>query len=197
MLKHATYRIIFIFFMMLMLASFGLSLVVLTPIYTWYFHREFKFLKYSRLWYSAYRLFARHMLLIIRNREYRKRFKVRLTDAPHSSPDLRILRISESWKGDIHTCNGCISCCDQLGCIFLDREKKHCRAYKSFYWNYFNCGRYPTNQFQIDYYKCPKWKIKEEQLQDRHINNLNENGNGRLGMTFPKTVTSHVIKEHI
>ena len=67
----------------------------------------------------------------------------------------------ESWEGDLRSCNGCISCCDQLGCIFLDRKNRQCAVYGSFFWKYFNCGRYHSNQFQIDYYGCPKWKMKE------------------------------------
>ena len=33
-------------------------------------------------------------------------------------------------------------------------------GYDSFYWRYFNCGRYPANQEEIDWYECPKWIMK-------------------------------------
>jgi hypothetical protein len=34
-------------------------------------------------------------------------------------------------------------------------------SYNSFYWRYFNCGRYPTSQQEIDLYECPKWIMKQ------------------------------------
>lgn len=161
MLKYAIYRFIFIFFMLLVLTTFGLSLIVLIPVYTWYFHRGLKFLNYARFCYPSYLMLVSHLWQLIQYRDYRRHFKIGWGDPPKGSPDLSILRFRDAWKGDIHTCSGCISCCEQLDCVFLDRAKKHCRYYNSFYWNYFNCGRYPASQFQIDHYKCPKWKIKE------------------------------------
>lgn len=161
MLKYAIYRFIFVFFMLLVLATFGLSMILLSPVYTWYYHRELKFLKYARFWYPSYLMLVTHLWRLLQNRDYRRHFKIGWSDPPKSSSDLSRLRINDAWKGDLHTCSGCISCCEQLNCVFLDREKKQCRSYHSFFWNYFNCGRYPESQFQIDHYKCPKWKMKE------------------------------------
>ena len=161
MVTRAFYRIIFIFCIILIIPTLGLSLIVFAPAYTWFFFRERKFLKYSRYWIPGCIQVIDHFTRIFSNGRYRVMFRVKLTDPIRSTPDLGILRLSKSWQGNLENCNGCISCCNQLGCIFLDREKKQCVIYGSFFWKYFNCGRYPSNQFQIDYYNCPKWEIKE------------------------------------
>ncbi len=31
---------------------------------------------------------------------------------------------------------------------------------ESFFWRYFNCGRFPSQQSEIDYYGCPKWVVQ-------------------------------------
>jgi len=51
-------------------------------------------------------------------------------------------------------------------------------SYDSFYWRYFNCGRYPAAQNQIDYYECPKWIMKEvrEQVPDTISLSIGEAG---------------------
>jgi hypothetical protein len=41
-----------------------------------------------------------------------------------------------------------------------------CRGYDSFFWRYFNCGRYPTEQREIEYYLCNKWQFKDRADDD-------------------------------
>jgi len=37
-------------------------------------------------------------------------------------------------------------------------KQNQCKSYGSFFWRYFNCGRYPENTKQIHYYECKKWE---------------------------------------
>ncbi len=59
-------------------------------------------------------------------------------------------------------CNGCIQCCTRRSCPLLDTERNLCRSYGSFFWRYFNCGRYPENTAQIRHYDCPKWEMSDQ-----------------------------------
>jgi len=41
----------------------------------------------------------------------------------------------------------------------LDSRQQGCLGYNSFYWRYFNCGRYPSFEEEISYYGCRKWAL--------------------------------------
>jgi hypothetical protein len=41
----------------------------------------------------------------------------------------------------------------------LDEEHDRCRGYDSFYWRYFNCGRFPSTAEETHYYSCGKWQV--------------------------------------
>jgi hypothetical protein len=47
----------------------------------------------------------------------------------------------------------------------LDEERDRCRGYDSFYWRYFNCGRFPSNAEETHYYSCGKWRVIEPARQ--------------------------------
>ena len=78
---------------------------------------------------------------------------------PAPGPDLSIVRPRDTWS-DGENCGHCEICCRLLGCPLLDGSTEGCTAYGSFFWRYFNCGRYPTSQEDIDRYRCPKWEMK-------------------------------------
>jgi hypothetical protein len=84
-------------------------------------------------------------------------FAIPLDAAPRMKPAEPGLRLHPSWTGSPDDCQACSRCCIQVHCPMLDRKTGICLSYGSFYWRYFNCGRYPANQFQIDCYRCPKW----------------------------------------
>ena len=66
---------------------------------------------------------------------------------------------AESWPGEEGNCDACDSpCCAQLKCPLFGSDGR-CMGWDSLFFNYFYCGRYPENQKQIDYYKCPKWEL--------------------------------------
>jgi hypothetical protein len=93
-----------------------------------------------------------------RNPQYRGMFAIPLTAPPMMGPDLSRARVRADWNHSESGCNGCVECCIRRACPLLDREKNQCRSYGSFFWRYFNCGRYPENNEQIRYYDCPKWE---------------------------------------
>lgn len=157
--KWATSRVVFLIMVFAGTASGGLLAYLFGPLYSWYFFRDINFLKHRRL---IFPLAASHLRLIrdwIRNPDYRRMFSIPLTAPPAASPDRSRVRIRPTWVDDAYACNGCTQCCVQRSCAFLDAEKNQCMCYGSFFWLYFNCGRYPENREQIRYYQCPKWEV--------------------------------------
>jgi hypothetical protein len=87
-------------------------------------------------------------------------FSVPLTSPPRTVPDQSIALLRPDWHhGD--SCGNCSNCCKPGGkaCPLLDIEQQRCRGYNSFYWRYFNCGRYPSLEEEIHYYDCRKWTL--------------------------------------
>lgn len=95
-------------------------------------------------------------------------FSIPLTAPPMKQPDTSIIELAATWDSEEDECRGCSRCCLKIGCGLFDHKKGICMGYDSFYWRYFNCGRYPATQIQINYYECPKWIMKEveEQVPD-------------------------------
>ena len=155
----AAARITFVFFSFLAAITGGLSAYILAPLYSYYYFNDFNPRKNHRYflpiafknWQLAY-----HWLS---DRSYRDMFILRLSAPPMLSPDPKLVRLTGSWKAESKDCNQCIKCCEKIKCPLLDREKKLCSSYGSFFWRYFNCGRYPETTKQIKYYNCPKWEL--------------------------------------
>jgi hypothetical protein len=84
---------------------------------------------------------------------------VALTAPPMTKPDPSLVQINPAWEnGD--SCADCGKCCKKIHCPLQDKTHNQCRGYNSFYWRYFNCGRYPASQEDINRYECPKWVIR-------------------------------------
>jgi hypothetical protein len=160
-LKWAAARTIFILAVLGAMLSGGLLAVVAAPLYAWYFFNDLKFWKYFRylfpLFYSGWSMVAEYLNYPY----YRRVAKFSLFALPRLSPDLAVVRIRDSWPEDDGTCNGCDQCCSLRGCPLLDTKLHQCRSYGSFFWRYFNCGRYPWIPEQIRYYECKKWEIAD------------------------------------
>ncbi len=84
---------------------------------------------------------------------------VPLTAPPASAPDRTLVRISPEWEHG-ESCGYCGVCCDILSCPLMDKKTRTCMSYNTFLWRYFNCGRFPTNQKEIEKYKCRKWEMR-------------------------------------
>ncbi|MGE5839050.1 MAG: hypothetical protein ACM34H_03890, partial [Deltaproteobacteria bacterium] len=84
---------------------------------------------------------------------------VSLTAPPMSKPDLSLVAINPVWENG-EACADCGKCCKKIRCPLQEKTHSQCMGYDSFYWRYFNCGRYPSNQGDIDRYECPKWVMR-------------------------------------
>ena len=129
------------------------------PLMTWYFFGDWRFWRYWRaglgLLPHGLRLTA---MMLFHSRAFM--FSVPLTSPPRSAPDRSIADYRSDWPhGD--SCGDCSNCCKAGGhaCPLLDEVQQACRGYNSFYWRYFNCGRYPSLEEEIDYYDCRKWLL--------------------------------------
>jgi hypothetical protein len=127
-----------------------------SPLFTYWFFGSARFWKYLHLTFPVIRFSYYLAYLSLRGRSVRS---LPWTAPPMLEPNPVAVQINPEWKhGD--SCGGCGKCCRKIQCPFLDGEKGHCMSYGSFYWRYFNCGRYPTSQQEIDLYECPKWIMK-------------------------------------
>ncbi len=158
-MKWAILRLHFMFWSVIGILTFGLAYYIFMPVYTWYFFNDVKFYKYHRYGYRILGAGIYYFLRWMSSRKFRKMFAMPLTAPPQMAPDHSKLRLQQTWSGSTEHCNGCIICCTKAKCSLIDHRTNTCMSYRSFYWRYFHCGRFPENQFQIDYYGCPKWEI--------------------------------------
>ena len=129
------------------------------PLMTWYFFDDWRFWRHWRtglgLLPHGLRLTA---MMLGHSRAFM--FSVPLASPPRSAPDSSSALFRTDWHhGD--SCGDCSNCCKPGGnvCPLLDEEHQGCRGYNSFYWRYFNCGRYPSFEEEIHYYDCRKWLL--------------------------------------
>jgi hypothetical protein len=115
--------------------------------------------KHYRHFYAITACGWKMVLAWIRDPDYRNMFAIPLVAPPMMAADLSRVRVRATWPKDTGACNGCAQCCTQRFCPLLDTKTNRCRSYGSFYWRYFNCGRYPERLLQIEYYECEKWEI--------------------------------------
>jgi len=135
------------------------------PLMTKLFFGDWRFWRH---WRRGWRLLPHGgvILWMTMRRQGQFMFSVPLTSPPQSVPDRDRVRLSPQWRHG-GSCGDCQRCCRvmELDCPVLDPGTGFCSGYDSFYWRYFNCGRYPSRQFEIDYYGCDKWLIHDEGLR--------------------------------
>ena len=158
--KWAVQRLLFHFY----LAFCFLTVVggfLTAPLMTWLFFGDWRFWRH---WRSALGMFP-HGLKMLRQMVVGNNggfmLDVPLTAPPVSSANLEMVEMAPSWEFG-SSCGPCTRCCSKLGCPVLDYETGLCQGYDSFFWRYFNCGRYPTNQREIDFYLCNKWSLNAQ-----------------------------------
>jgi len=129
------------------------------PLMTWYFFGDWRFWRHWRaglgLLPHGLRLTA---MMLGHGRGFM--FSVPLASPPRTVPDPAIAAFRSDWRHG-GSCGDCSNCCRPGGrvCPLLDTERQVCRGYDSFYWRYFNCGRYPSTAEEIRYYDCRKWGL--------------------------------------
>lgn len=156
------YRLVFVGLHVGMILTGGLLLYLLAPLTTTLMLGDGRFWRHLHLFPRMARTAYRQCWLLLSDPEYRAIFAVPLREPPASGPDPAMACLSAIWQSSPRECAGCSCCCRKLGCALLEEGSGNCLAYDTFYWRYFNCGRYPTSQAQIDYFACPKWRLREQ-----------------------------------
>jgi len=152
MVRLYVYTLLVLFFL-----TGGLSMFILAPLYKHAFvpNARLKDIKILALWRHAYKIMWRNLT----DKNYQAAFSVEMGGAPKIHTDRTLVRVKQSWAGGPDDCDLCGAlCCTSLDCPLLDKNKR-CMSYNSLFFGYLNCGRYPENQKQIDYYQCPKWEV--------------------------------------
>lgn len=138
---------------------------VTAPLMTHLFYNDWRFWRH---WERAWRLFphAWSIAWLMFRREGQFMLSVPLTSPPQSGPNHGLVELAPGW-GHGASCGDCQRCCHilWLRCPVLDEATGFCSGYDSFYWRYFNCGRYPSGTTEIDYYGCDKWRMKAIRIE--------------------------------
>lgn len=129
------------------------------PLATWYFFGDWRFWRHWGPGVGLFRQGWRMLRLMLRG-ESGFMLDVPLTAPPLSAPAPSLVKLNPNWASGSE-CGQCNRCCDKIHCPVLDPETGFCRGYDAFYWRYFNCGRFPSHQREIDYYGCPKWVMRK------------------------------------
>lgn len=127
------------------------------PLMSWYFFGDWRFWRHWRAGTGLLPHGLRLARLIVKQgRGFM--FSVPLHSPPRSAPDPSLAVLNPDWHHG-GSCADCSNCCRPGGhvCPLLDAERSACRGYNSFYWRYFNCGRYPSRNEEVRYYGCRKW----------------------------------------
>ena len=157
-IRWAVARIAFIGYIALSVATL-LGGFLTAPLMTWYFFGDWRFWRHLRpgLGLLPHALKIIHAMLVTGKRFM---FAVPLAAPPRCAPDPGFARRQPNWPhGD--SCGDCAECCKPLGhaCPLLSTRDGHCRGYGSFYWRYFNCGRFPSVDAELTFYGCRKWVL--------------------------------------
>ena len=157
-LRWASARIIFILYVCLSVATV-IGGFATAPMMSWYFFGDWRFWRYlgpgSRMLPHGLRILR---LMFTQERGFM--FAVPLTSPPVPVPDPAVALQRQDWEHGA-SCGTCSNCCKPMGiaCPLLASDQGHCLGYNSFYWRYFNCGRFPSLAEEIDFYDCRKWAL--------------------------------------
>ena len=160
--KWASARLLFFAYIGFSLGTLGIGGFLTGPLMTWYFYGDWRFWRH---WRSAKNLFPhgyRMLYYVLRGDNDGFMLDVPLAAPPYSAANRDEVELQPTWEFGL-ACGPCTRCCSKLHCPVLDTKLGLCRGYDSFFWRYFNCGRYPTAQREIDYYLCNKWQFREPQ----------------------------------
>jgi hypothetical protein len=132
--------------------------ILTAPLATYYMFGDWRFWRH---WRPAVRLLGQgwRMLGLMARGEGGFMLSVPLASPPRSAPNPRLAEVNSAWAHGA-SCGPCSRCCAKIHCPILDPRTGFCRGYDGFFWRYFNCGRFPSHQHEIDYYECPKWLIR-------------------------------------
>ena len=154
-LQWAAARLLFMASMIFGTATI-IGFFLLAPIYSYWFFGTFRFWRHMRIWprMIAYGYYFAYIYL-------KGDFVLSIPYAapPMTRPSLNVVQLNPAWSHG-SSCAECSQCCRKIKCPLVKESTGYCMSYNSFYWRYFNCGRYPTTQTEIDRYGCPKWVVR-------------------------------------
>lgn len=131
------------------------------PLASWYFYGTWRFWRYlgdsPKLYWHGWKT----LYWMARGSYGGFMFDVSLTSPPHTFPVEGLAKLNPEWEHG-YECATCTNCCTKLECPILDTENQMCKGFDSFFWRYFNCGRFPSKEKEIEHYSCPKWLMRDE-----------------------------------
>ena len=160
-MKHIIIRLYLYFLLFIFFMTGGLAMFILAPLYKLAFapQARWRSINVLRVWVHVYKIMWRSLS----SKGYRDLYPSNMDDPPVFNNDLNVMCIRENWQGADDNCDICEnSCCAQISCPMLDSNGR-CLSYGSIYFGYYFCGRYPSNQGQVDLYNCPKWEVRPEE----------------------------------
>ena len=132
---------------------------VTVPIISWYIYGDWRFWRNWRtvglLFPHGWKMIGR--ILLGQNDGFI--LSVGLRAEPFSAPPKDQAALASDWEHG-SSCGSCSNCCTKISCPVLDRKTGLCLGYDSFFWRYFNCGRFPSAQGELAFYDCKKWVLK-------------------------------------
>jgi hypothetical protein len=152
-------RLVFYAYIGFCMVTLGIGGFATIPVISWYLFGDWRFWRNGtavvRLLPHSYRM----LFFILLGQNGGFMLGVPLTSPPHSTAIRDLVELQPTWEFG-SSCGPCTRCCSKLRCPVLDEERGLCRGYDSFFWRYFNCGRFPTAQSEVEYYLCNKWQFK-------------------------------------
>jgi hypothetical protein len=146
-----------------------LALATCNPLWGWWLYRRWT--DVSITWRAYWPIYKRWLAFTWQHYRY-GRSHAGLWSIAWRSPPVRHAQHEERTdhhpKGSCGTCNNCCKTswlppADQIACPFLG--KNYCMIYGGLFWDYFNCGRYPTGEPELRVYACPRFVVG---VEDRH-----------------------------
>lgn len=136
--------------------------VVLAPVISRWMFGDWRFWRHLRRGLRLYGHGYRLMGLMLRG-DSAFMLGVPLTSPPLSDPRPGSVVLNPAWAHG-SSCGSCSRCCHHgrdIHCPVLDTATGLCTGYDGWFWRYFNCGRFPSHQRELDYYGCPKWQMRD------------------------------------
>lgn len=159
-LRWASFRIFSYSIVFVNILTFGSFLYVIGPYTSYFFFGDLRFWKYFSYFHKYFFYSTSYLKSAVLQEGTFALFHLRLTAPPMNSPDPKKLRIAKNWKHPVDTCGDCSTCCNYLAkCCFYDRSQKKCMCYGTLFWRFFNCGRFPINTEQMNFFNCTKFEF--------------------------------------
>lgn len=140
-----------------------LTLATCNPFWAWWLYRRWTDRRIS--WSAYWPIYKRWWVFMWQHFRHGSSH-AGLWSVAWRSPPMRHAKHEERAdyqpKGSCGTCSNCCKTswlppAKQVACPFL--AKNGCTIYGGIFWDYFNCGRYPTGEPEVRVYNCPRFNV--------------------------------------